>query len=392
MKILEGITVIDLSHWGAMPTCSMILADLGANVIKVEGPYGETGRYVLHGAFNATLNRNKRAISVNLKTPMGKEIMRKLASQADVFLENFAPGAIERMGFGYGEISILNPRIIYASISGFGQTGPYKNLSGLDVVAQAMSGIMMVTGEPDRLPARIGTSLIDLGTGVYCAMAVLSALLHREKTGKGQRLDLALLDVAIFYMSQYVADYSISGDIPQRHGTVLPWLAPYQVFQTSDGLILICVHNDKTWQTFCQLFQLDDLAADPKYGTNDGRVAHREELSSRLAPFFEAQRLADVCKKLFDSGIPHAPVLRIDQVIENEHVKKRNLLCETDHPEYGKIKLVKTPVFYDGEAPDIRSPSPRLGQHTTEILQNLGYSQEDIERLASDGTIVLGDT
>lgn len=392
MRTLEGIKVIEVSHAGAMPFGGMILADMGAEVIKVEPPTGDQFRYSLHGGIMASMNRNKRGIVINLKNNEGRDILRKLCVQADVFLENYIPGNMEKFGFGYEDVSKLNPRIIYGSISGFGQTGPYKNLPGYDIVAQAMSGIMMCTGEPDRPPVRVGTSCIDFGSGMYIVIAVLLAMVDREKTGKGQRIDVSLLDTAISWMTHYIAAYSMTGEVPGRWGSGGSWIAPYQVFETADGPVFIGASTNRFWQSLCRIFELDKLARDPKFENNEGRITHREELLSSLTTFFKAQRLDDVLRKLSDSGIPHAPLLQIDQVIQDPHVKFRGIVHEMNHPEYGDIKIVKTPIFREGTVPDIKHPAPKLGQHTKEVLKELGYSEEEVQRLALDGAILLCDT
>ena len=390
METLRDINVVDVSHAGAMPFAAMILADNGAQVIKVESPQGDHFRFSLRGSIMASINRNKRGIVINLKKEEGKEILRKLVCKADVFLENFVPGAMEKLGFGYQDVSKLNPRIIYASISGFGQTGPQKDRPGYDVVAQAMSGIMMATGEKDRPPVRIGTSCIDFGAGMFAAIGVLLALMDREKTGRGQNIDVSLLETGLSWMNHFVTLYSMSGELPQRIGSALPFLAPYQVFETSDGFVFIGVSTDAYWRSFCDLFNLAVLEKDPKYQTNNDRVANRDDLISVLAPIIKKQSSINVLEKLQVAGIPHAPLLRVDEIIENEQIKYRNILHKMKHPEYGEINLVKTPIFRDGKAPDIRLPAPMLGQHTREVLVEQGYKMEDIRKMAENEVIMLG--
>lgn len=390
METLRDINVIDVSHAGAMPFAAMILADNGAQVIKVESPSGDHFRFSLRGSIMASLNRNKRGIVINLKKEEGKEILRKLVCQADVFLENFVPGTMEKLGFGYQDVSKLNPQIIYASISGFGQSGPQKDRPSYDVVAQAMSGIMMATGEKDRPPVRIGTSCIDFGAGMFAAIGVLLALRDREKTGRGQNIDVSLLETGLSWMNYFVTLYSMSGELPQRIGSALPFFAPYQVFETSDGFVFIGVSTEAYWRSFCGLFNLTVLEKDPKYQTNNDRVANRDDLISILAPIIKKQSSITVLEKLQVAGIPHAPLLRVDEIIENEQVRSRNILHKMKHPEYGEITLVKTPIFRDGKAPDIRLPAPMLGQHTREVLVELGYKMEDIRKMAENEVIMLG--
>ncbi|MFH1977367.1 MAG: CoA transferase [Pseudomonadota bacterium] len=389
METLRDINVVDVSHAGAMPFAAMILADNGAQVIKVESPSGDHFRFSLRGSIMASINRNKRGIAINLKKEEGKEILRKLVCKADVFLENFVPGAMEKLGFGYQDVSKLNPRIIYASISGFGQTGPQKNRPGYDVIAQAMSGIMMATGEKDRPPVRFGTSCIDFGAGMFAAIGVLLALRDREKTGIGQNIDVSLLETGLSWMNHFVTLYSISGELPQRIGSALPFLAPYQVFETSDGFVFIGVSTDSYWRSFCDLFSLTLLEKDPKYQTNDDRVANRDDLISILAPIIKKQSSITVLEKLQVAGIPHAPLLRVDEIIKNEQVIHRNIIHKMTHPEYGEIKIVKTPIFRNGKVADIRIPAPMLGQHTREVLIELGYNNEEITSMEINKDVII---
>ena len=392
---LAGIRILDVSQMAAGPFCSMMLADMGAEVIKIEIPnQGEPlrrwGPPFLggEGVYFLGLNRNKKSVTLNLKSERGKEIFLKLVEKADVLLENFRPGTMERLGFGYEEIKSVNPRIIYCRISGYGQTGPYHERAGYDILAQGESGLMAVTGEPDRPPgAKLGVAIVDLGTGMYAAYGILLALLAREKTGKGQMVDVALLDSAITWMLQPIGSYLATGKHPKRLGTIHPVSAPYQAFKTKDIYITIGCAIDRHWRKLCELLGIKELADDPRFATNPKRVENREELTSILSKIFLTRKGDEWLKMLTDARLPCAPVNTLDKVVRDKHVLYRRMLVEIDHPTAGKIKVTGIPVKLSETPGDIRSPPPLLGQHNEEILRELGYTNKDIKNLREQGVI-----
>ena len=265
MSGIEGIKVVDLSHALAGPFCTMLLADLGAEVTKIEHPHGDHFRAAIDGGYNAAVNRNKRGICLDLKQDAAKEVVRQLIKRGDVVIESFTPGTVDRLGLGYEEAKKINPRIIYCSISGFGQTGPYRDLPGYDVIAQAMAGIMMCTGQPDGPPVRIGPSLIDIGAGMYTVIGIMQALMDREQTGVGQRIEVSLLETALSWMSPFIARYSMNGHLPERLGSALAAFSPYQVYKAKDKYVFIGASNERFWKALCDALDLKHLLDDPVF-------------------------------------------------------------------------------------------------------------------------------
>ena len=386
MLPLDGIKVVDLSHAAAGPCCTMLLAGMGADVIKIEPVDGESFRNLFNGSFLMNLGRNKRDMALNLKDKEGQEIVLKLVEKADVLMENFTPGTTEKLGLGYNIVNQINPGIVYCSISGYGQSGPYRERPALDPVAQAISGVMMLTGEADRLPARIGPSTIDYGTGMMGAYAIALALMNREKSGKGQRIDLALFDTAIFYMSHFITNYSLTGQLPVRMGSGMSAFAPYQVFEAKDKLVFIGVTSEKTWKGFCQVLSLDSLVEDPLYITNNDRCQNREELVSILTPLIKRYGSEDLITKLLAVDIPCAPLLDVAEVIEDSHVVERGTIMDVDYQGKGKSKVVHMPVSFSEMMP-LSSRAPMLGEHTTEVLEELGYNKAEISRFVEKGVV-----
>jgi len=388
MNLLQGVKVVDLTSVIAGSFGSMILGDMGADVVKIEPPQGEHYRYAIDGAILLAMNRNKRGMALDLRTKEGQEVALKLASRADVFVENLIPGTVDRLGLGYEQVNRLNPRIIYCSVSGFGQSGPYSQRPAYDPLVQAMSGIMIATGEAEGKPVRQVTSLVDMTASLYATCAILGYLMEREKTGKGQRIEVSLLDSAVVAMGYYLTHYSITGKLPERVGSGHATWAVFQAFDTKDTSVWIGASTDKFWFAFCQALGLDDLAGDSRYFTGEGRRQHREELTDKVGEVCRQYGSLDLESRLAAAGVPCGRLLDVSQVSQDPQIQLRRLIEEWDYPGRGRVKTVRTPIMVSGELPQTRLQSPQLGEHTRQVLQELGYSETEIRHLIEQGIAV----
>ena len=384
---LNGVKVVDFSHAMAGPTCTMLLGDAGADIIKVEPVTGDFYRTAMDGAISITVGRNKRSVALDLKTDDGHRIALKLLENADVLVENFAPGVMNKLGLGSETISQMNQRIIYCSISGFGQKGPYHKRPSFDPVAQAVSGIMLATGEADRPPVRILPPMIDYSAGIHAAYGIVIALMNRQRTGKGERIDISLMDIGIAHMGAFVTHYTMTGELPERMGSAHKAWAPYQAFETSDGWVLIAVATDEMWRNLCKVLKLKDLDNDSRYATLESRRKHRKELAESLTKVTLQYKGRELESLLSEAGVPSGQLRNIGEVVDDPHVKARHLIDDIEYPGLGKIKIVKTPIFVSGSAPTSRLQAPQFGEHTTEVLTELGYSEADIQRLEDSGIV-----
>lgn len=391
---LDDITVLDLSRVLVGPFCSMLLADMGADVIKVEEPgVGDETRswgppFVGGEAtYFLSVNRNKRSITVNLRAEAGRQIVYRLAGRADVVLENFRPGVARKLGVDYDALRAKNPRLIYTAFSAFGQTGPYAERPGYDLVLQAMGGIMSLTGYPDRPPVKMGVAISDLAAGMFAAYAVASALYVRARTGRGQYIDVALLDGQIALLSAWASSYFATGQVPGRYGSGHPQIVPYQAFPTRTFEIILCVTNEKFWRLLCDLLELGHLKDDPRYRTNPDRVRNRD----RLLPILEARFLSrpgeEWLERLQAAGIPCAPINTVDRALGDPQVRARGMVVEVDHPTAGRLALPGPPYKLSETPATVRAAPPLLGQHTDEVLAELGYAPDEIRTLRQTGAV-----
>ncbi|MCK4263159.1 MAG: CoA transferase [Dehalococcoidia bacterium] len=388
MNLLQGIKVVDLTSVIAGAFGSMILGDMGADVIKIEPPQGEHYRYAIDGAILLAMNRNKRGIALDLRTKEGQEIALKLASRADVLVENLIPGTTDKLGLGYDSVSQMNPGIIYCSISGFGQSGPYSQRPAYDPLVQAMSGIMIATGEASGKPVRQLTSLVDMTASLYGVCAILGYLLERQKTGKGQKIDISLFDSAVVAMGYYLTRHSFTGKLPARVGSGHATWAVFGAFETRDRPVWIGASTDKFWLAFCRALGLDELASDARYSTAEGRRKHREELEARVSSVCRQYDSVELESRLVAAGVPCGRLLDVGEVTQDPQIKLRKLIEEWDYPGKGKVKTVRTPIMVSGELPETSRQTPQLGEHTAQVLEELGYSAGEIQQLIEKGIAV----
>ncbi|MFC0270477.1 CaiB/BaiF CoA transferase family protein [Metabacillus herbersteinensis] len=394
MKPLDGIKVIDLSRILSGPYCTMVLADFGAEVIKIESPKGDDTRgwgppFVgEESAYFLSVNRNKKSMVINLKTEEGRSVLLDLVKEADVVVENFRPGTLKRLKIDYETLKSVNPTIILASISGYGQTGPYTHKPGYDVIAQGMGGITSVTGEPGQPPVKVGFSIADIGTGMWAIVGIQSALLARQHTGKGQWIDVSLLDTIISWQTYLAGNYFASGKNPQPQGGAHPNIVPYQLFDSSDGYFNIAVGNEGLWEKFCIALGEPILAVNPKYKTNQHRLENREELIDYLQSIFSTKPSKYWISLFEEAGLPCGPVLSFEEIFKDPHVLAREQLVELEHPRAGKVKMTGIPIKLSETPGAITSPPPILGEHTIEILRDtLHLTEGKIASLIESGAI-----
>jgi len=374
---LDGVRVLDFSRVLAGPYCTMMLGDLGADVIKVESPEGDDTRrwgppyQGTESAYYLCCNRNKRSIVLDLATPHDQEVARKLALKSQVIVENFKLGTMERLGLSYEKLSAENPTLVYCSISGYGRTGPDAALPGYDYVMQGVGGIMSITGEPDGPPGKVGGAIVDLTAGMFALSAILAALRVRDLTGRGQRIDMSLLDSHLAWLANVGSNYLISGETPQRYGNAHANIVPYQAFEASDGWVILSVGNDRQWARFCAAVDRPDLAADPRFTTNSDRVLNRNTLVPLLEDLFRTRTQSEWLSLLQAADVPAGPVNTVDRALSGPQVEARGMVQTVDHPSIGPFCMVASPLKLEVTPPTIRRYPPTLGEHTDEILREL---------------------
>ncbi len=392
---LNGVKVLDLSRHLAGPYCAMMLGDLGAEVIKVERPGtgDETRQWQppfagSESAYYLCCNRNKKSLTLNLKHERGVEIARTLAENSDVLIENFRIGGASEFGLGYDELKRVNPRLIYCSISGFGHTGPDRELPGYDLMIQARGGIMSITGEPDGTPTKIGVAIADVATALFASNAILAALFVRERTGEGQRLDIALLDSQIALLANVGSNYLCSGEIPRRWGNAHSGIVPYQAFKAADDFLVLAIGNDGQWQRFCKVAGADALGEDGRFATNSKRVANREDLIPALEELFQQRTVAEWLKLCEEADVPAGAVNTLDAVFADPQTLARGMLVEMPHPTTDTMRLAGSPLNLSTTPVQMRLPPPLLGEHTDDILANaLGFDEAAIANLRRSGVV-----
>ena len=395
MKPLDGVRVVDLSRVLAGPYCSMLLADMGAEVIKIENPgKGDDtrgwGPPFIDGesAYYLSINRNKKSLTLNLKAGKGKEILRGLIRRSDILVENFRQGTMERLGFGYQAVRELNPRLIYCSISGFGRTGPMADRPGYDLIVQGEGGLMSITGFPDGPPTKVGVAIGDLVAGMFAAQGILLALLARERTGRGQLVDVALLDGQIAILTFQAGIYFATGKAPARMGNQHPTIAPYETFRARDGYVNIAVGNDPLWEAFCRAIGREDLLERPEFKTVALRVQNRPALLQVLDEVMAARTTQEWLAILGKAGVPCGPINTVAEVCEDPQIRAREMVLEVPHPTLGRVRLTGIPIKLSETPGAVEAPPPLLGQHTEEVLtQLLGYSRGQVETLRQEGIV-----
>ncbi|MEB3100094.1 CaiB/BaiF CoA transferase family protein [Ferviditalea candida] len=392
-KALEGVRILDLTRVLAGPYASMVLSDLGAEIIKIEtpgsgddsrgyGPFlnGESGYFM-------SVNRNKKSLTLNLKTEEGKQIFFELLKDADVIMENFRPGTMEKLGLAYEELEKANPGIIYAACSGFGHSGPYSQKAAYDIIVQAMSGMMSITGTPGGPPTRTGASIGDITAGLFTAIGILSALFHRMQTGQGQKVDVAMLDGQVAILENAVARYFATGKSPEPIGNRHPSITPFSVFSASDGYLIIAAGNDYLWSKWCEAVDRIDLEEDPRFKTNSDRTEHWEQLETIMNDVIGTKTVEEWLELFERNGIPSGPINNLEKVVQHPQVLAREMIVYQDHPVAGRVMMPGIPIKLSKTPGEITAPAPLLGEHTQSILTNLGYTDDEICRLKELGVI-----
>jgi crotonobetainyl-CoA:carnitine CoA-transferase CaiB-like acyl-CoA transferase len=394
---LRGIRVLDLTRVLAGPTCTQMLGDLGAEIIKIERPEaGDDTRgfappfvpNTKESAYFVGVNRNKKSITVDIAKPEGQAIIHRLLESCDILAENFKVGALAKYGLGWEQLSAKYPRLIYCSITGFGQTGPYAPRPGYDALIQAMGGVMSLTGDPDGSPQKVGVPVADLFAGLYGCIGILAALQHRNATGQGQQIDIGMLDTHVAWLANQGMNYLATGENPPRLGNQHPNIAPYQEFPTKDGYIILAVGNDPTFERFCRAFGQEHLLADERFATNPKRVANRQAVTDTLTPVMRSRTTAEWIDQLEALKIGCGPINTLQQVFADPHVKARGMVVEMPHASGETVKVIANPVKLSATPPDYRSPPPLLGQHTVEVFSELlGMNEAEIADLKARGII-----
>jgi len=390
---LQGVRVLDVSQVMAGPFCSMLLADMGADVIKIEPPDGgdQTRRAMGFklkgndslGFFN--LNRNKRSLALNLKGKAARDVFYRLVKTSDILIENYRPGVTKRLGIDYATLSKINPRLIYASISGFGQTGPWSQRPGFDLIAQAMAGIMSITGQPDGPPTKSGVPVSDIGCALFAVYGILSAFIGRQTTGRGQYVDASLFEAAIAFSIWDISEYWGTGRVPTPLGTANRFSAPYQAVKAKDAYFVMGANSNRLWQTLCEVLERSDLADDPRFATIAGRLANRLPLIGELEKTFAARTASEWIDILLAAGIPAGPILNYAEALASDHAQAREAVMEFDHPIEGKVKSIGFPVKLSETKQRVRRHPPLLGEHNDEILAELGIDDKTREQLRAEG-------
>jgi len=399
MRPLDGITVIDLTRVLSGPYCTMLLADMGARVIKIERPgTGDDTRawgppFVSgESSYFLSINRNKESVALDFKAPRGRAILDRLIAGADVLVENFHPGTLDAIGLGYASLAGRDPRLIYCSITGFGATGPLRHRPGYDAVVQAEGGLMSLTGPGDGDPYRLGVAIADIAAGMFAAQGIALALLVRERTGKGQFVDVAMLDSVASLLTYQAGIYFTTGRVPMRMGNRHPSIAPYDTVAAEDGTLVLAVGNDGQWRTFCQVTGLTPLAEDARFATNAARVEHYDEIRPHIARVMRTRSRQEWIDRLVPAGVPCAAVRGLDEVLADPQLAAREMIQSVPHPSAGPVKVLGVPIKLSETPGAVDHPPPRLGEHTASVLQRmLGFAPGEIEELSADGVVGVAE-
>jgi crotonobetainyl-CoA:carnitine CoA-transferase CaiB-like acyl-CoA transferase len=391
---LDGLVAVDLTQNVAGPFCTQILADMGAEVVKVERPgRGDDARawappfWGDESAAFMAFNRNKRSLALDLKREGGLEVLRRLVARADVLVQSLRAGAIAELGLDYVAASALNPRLVYCSITAYGTRGPMASLPGYDPLMQAYAGLMSVNGHPGQEPARVGTSIVDMGTGMWAALGVMAGLRQRDATGRGVEVTTALFDTALMWVSYHAMGYLGSGEVPRPQGSGTAMIVPYQAFPTADGYALIGAASDALFARLVAVLEAPELARDPRFADNPSRVRHRAEVVDAVAARTRRLKTADVLERLRQAGVPSAPILTIDQVVREPQTEASGMLLGAPHPRLPDYRSVGLPIQWNGRRPGVRRVPPRLGEHSADVLTSLGYTLDDVRNLKTQGLV-----